>query len=105
MTRMEANRLEFHELLKDLLGSNEVYYQKPVNTKMRYPAIVYERDEIANDHADGIVFKQEYAYSVKVIDWDPDSVIVDRVSKIPRSRYVRHYVADGLNHDIFTIYF
>ena len=43
--------------------------------------------------------------AVTVIDPNPDSIVVDKVSKIPRTRFVRHYTQDRLNHDLFTIYF
>ena len=61
-------RLELHELLCETLGSRQVYFQPPVNVSMRYPAIVYSRDDIRNNFAD-------------------------------------NYVADNLNHYVFTIYY
>ena len=32
-------RIEFQKVLEDILGSKEVYFQKPTNISMKYPAI------------------------------------------------------------------
>lgn len=97
-------RLELHETLCDILGTRHVYYQPPESIKMSYPAIVYRRNNIDNRSADNTVYKQERSYSITVIDKDPDSSFVDAISLLPRCRFDRHYTADNLNHDVFTIY-
>ena len=100
-----ASRLKLHEELCELLGSRNVYFQPPASVRMRYPAIVYSRNRIDNVHADNEVYNQNYSYSLIVIDEDPDSEIVFKVSKLPRCSFDRHYVADNLNHDSFTLYY
>lgn len=102
---MAKDREELHELLCDLLGSSQVYYQHPETFKMEYPAIVYIRSSIRNDFADDAVYLQANAYQVTVIDHDPDSEIARKISKLPMCRFDRHYKADNLNHDVFTIYY
>lgn len=72
---------------------------------MQYPAIVYSRDDIENDHANNGVYMQSTAYNIIVIDPDPDSEVVQKVSKLPMCMFDRHYAADNLNHDSFTIYY
>lgn len=98
-------REELHEILCEVLGSRNVYFQPPESIKMKYPAIVYSRDDIDNSFANDSVYMQSFAYSVTVIDSDPDSEIVAKVSRLPRCQYDRHYKADNLNHDMFTIYY
>ncbi len=98
-------RLELHELLCETLGSRNVYYQPPATVRMKYPAIVYSRNDINNVFADDIVYRQSHYYMVTVIGYDPDSEIIDKVSKLKSCRYSRHYVADNLNHDVFIIYY
>lgn len=98
-------REELHEILCEALGSRNVYFQPPESIKMKYPAIVYSRDDIGNSFANDSVYMQSLAYSVTVIDSDPDSEIVAKVSRLPRCQYDRHYKADNLNHDMFTIYY
>lgn len=100
-----ANRLELHELLCETLGSRQVYFQPPSSIRMKYPAIIYSRSRIGNEFANDSVYNQTYQYSITVIDEDPDSEIVERVSKLPMCSFDRHYTADNLNHDTFTIYY
>ena len=102
---MLDNRLLFHEELVGLLGSRNVYFQPPENIRMNYPCIIYSREDIDNIHADNLPYLQYHSYQVIVVDPDPDSDIVERVSLYPQSRFDRHYVADNLNHDVFTIYY
>lgn len=98
-----GDRLNLDGIFEELLGSNEVYFQPPASVKMQYPAIVYRRYNINNEHADDGVYKQSLEYEVIVIDRDPDSEIVMKVSRLPRCRHERHYTADGLNHDAFKL--
>lgn len=100
-----GSRLELQTLLESVLGSRNVYYQPPASVRMNYPAIVYFRSDIENDFANDLVYIQSRAYEVIVIDEDPDSNIVMRVSQLPMCRYDRHYTSDNLNHDVFTLYF
>ena len=100
-----GSRLELHELLCDTLGSQNVYFQPPESLKLHYPAIVYSRSSIDNTHANDSVYMQSRAYELVVIDEDPDSTIVDDVSKLPMCSHNRNYKADNLNHDTFTIYY
>ena len=99
------NRIELQSLLEDVLGSRQVYFQPPANVAMKYPAIVYSRNRIDNTHANDEIYKQEISYSVTVIDQNPDSEIVAKVSRLPMCRFDRHYKSDNLNHDVFTLYF
>ena len=98
-------RLELQTMLERLLGSRNVYFQPPTSVKMQYPAIVYSRYRIDNAHADDDVYKQSLEYEVIVIDTDPDSEIVMKVSQLPRCAHERHYTADGLNHDAFKLHY
>lgn len=100
-----SSRIELQDELENLLGSKNVYYQPPESVKMEYPAIVYRRSNINNNFADDLVYRQSHSYELIVIDKNPDSEIVEEVSKLPSCRYDRHYTADNLNHDVFTIYY
>ena len=100
-----GTRIELDSLLKNILGSDYVYFQPPSTVKMSYPAIVYSRAGINNTHADNKVYKQDLSYELTVIDKDPDSVIVTKISQLPKCRWNRHYKADNLNHDVFILYY
>lgn len=98
-------RLDLHEFLCELLGSRNAYFQPPANVRMNYPAIVYTRKNIDNLHANNLVYKQDVAYELTVIDSNPNSEIVSKVSRLSKCRFDRHFAKDGLNHDTFTIYY
>ena len=72
---------------------------------MKYPAIVYSRKDIENDFANNSVYAQRHLYQVTVIDGNPDSEIVEKVSRLPTCKYDRNFKSDNLNHDVFTLYF
>lgn len=99
------NRIEFHNILETLYGGSEphVYFQPPENIQMQYPAIVYNRYDVNNFNSNNDTYLQEITFQVIVIDKNPDSDIVDRISKYPTSRFSRHYVTNNLNHDVFMI--
>lgn len=98
-----ATRLELHELLCGKLGSRNVYFQPPASVHMKYPAIVYSRQSIDNRFADDSVYRQTRSYKITVIDKNPDSDIVDRISNIPKIKFNTHFTSDNLNHDVFTL--
>ena len=97
------NRLNLHEVFCDILGSRNVYFQPPPSVKMNYPAIVYSRDEINNTFANNSVYNQSLLYQVTVIDKDPDSEIVMKVSRLPACKHNSSFQSDNLNHDVFTL--
>ena len=47
-----GTRLELHEQLCKILDTRYAYFQPPETVKMKYPAIVYELDDIRNEFAD-----------------------------------------------------
>lgn len=98
-------RLELHEKLVEVLGSRNVYFQPPASIKMKYPAIVYERNDILNRHANNQVYNRRVAYTITLIDSNPDSETVVKLSQLPLCGYDRHFESDNLNHDVFTLYY
>ena len=98
-------RIELHNVLCDILGSSNVYFQPPESIKMKYPAIVYHLNYVDNKHADNGVYKQEREYIITVVDRDPDSEISVKVSRLPRCRYDRSYSVDNLNHFVYTLFY
>ena len=104
-------RLELHEILCGIVnitspdGDRHTYFDPPSSVKMKYPAIRYARNKIDNTYANNLAYKQKTSYELIVIDEDPDSPIVERLMKLPYCSHDRHYKADNLNHDAFTIYY
>jgi hypothetical protein len=99
------SRPSLQTMLEELIESRNVYNNPPASVKMKYPAIVYCRNGIENLHADDSVYKQNNSYTLTVIDEDPDSEIVKKISKLPLCKWIRHFKSDNLNHDVFTLYY
>lgn len=104
---MARSRLRLHEILVNLLPENEqfVYFQPKSNVTMQYPCIVYQRDYDDTKFANNSPYGHYKRYRLTVIDRDPDSEIPDKVKNLPLVSFDRFFVADGLNHDIYKIYF
>lgn len=100
-----SSRLKLQTVLERALGSSNVYFQPPASVEMEYPAIVYGLENIENSFANDGVYSSIRKYKVTVIDEDPDSAIVDKVSSLPTCRFNRHFKSDNLNHDVFIIHF
>lgn len=102
---MAKTRIGLQLFLENLIGSRNVYFQPPPSTQLKYPCIVYNLSDIENIHADNLVYIQEKMYTITVIDRNPDSVISDAVSKLPRCSFDRFYASDNLNHFIYTLFY
>ena len=99
---MEVNRLKLHNKLCELTPN--VYYQPPSSIKMKYPAIVYCRSDIDNEHANNSVYNRRYSYEITVVEEDIDSEIVQQVLNFSKCKFNRHFVSDNLNHTVFNIF-
>lgn len=101
-----GRRRELHAIFKQLLGAGvSLYYQPPDSTQMEYPAIVYSRERLKNEHADNKLYVATWAYSVTVIDSDPDSEIPNKINTLPMTSMNNMFVSEGLYHTSFTLYF
>ena len=103
---LPANRREeLHQILVDILGSRNVYFQPPENVLMKYPAIVYSRDYSNVLHADNSTYKLTKRWQITSIDEDPDSSTGDKIEHLPGCSFVRHFETNGLHHHIYNLYF
>lgn len=98
-----GSRMDLHRLLVEKLGSDQVYYQPPENIKMSYPAIVYTMDSIWARHADNLPYVKTKVYAITLITRNPVDPVIDELAEIPSARFDRHYIADNLHHNAFTI--
>ena len=100
-----AQRLELQDVLREILGTDQVYFQPPPTIKLVYPCIIYKRDYQLTTFADDRPYSIKKRYQVTVIDEDPDSVIPDKVAELPLCIHDRFFTADNLNHDVFKLFF
>lgn len=99
------DRVEFHNILCEILGSTNVYFQPPENVKMNYPAIVYSTDRFDRNNADNGAYLLSKRYSVTLIEKDPDNSTVEKLAELPMSKFSNQYCSDNLYHYVFTIYY
>lgn len=100
-----GTRLELHEVLCDILGTNHVYFQPPSSIRMTYPAIVYSLDYIWTPKAGDKSYLRNNRYEVQYISRDPDNEVIDMILELPYCTFDRRFVVDNLYHDCFDLYF
>lgn len=103
---MVRSRVELSKKLRLILGNNHCYFSPPTGMQMMYPCIVYDLSNVSLEKADNINYKKMRQWTIIVIDKNPDSVIFEDVMEaFPYCTYDRHYVADGLNHTVLSLYY
>lgn len=103
---MSRTRLELQEELEEVLGSRNVYYRPPESVKIKYPCIIYDRDNDRIRFADDGRYLSHKRYSLTVIDPDPDSKIPESILEHFRMcSHVRSYTSNNLNHDVLNLYY
>lgn len=101
-----ASRLELHEELKTLLGTDNVYFQPPESEKIGYDAIVYNLTDITSRHANNRNYTNSKRYEVILITKKADNDLVDAIlNHFPYAIYNRSYTVDYLYHHSFYIYY
>lgn len=101
-----GTRIQLHEKLLALFGSNHVYFQPPPTIKMAYPAIVYNFDGLYERPANDKRYVVENRYKITFIHKDPDiNYSDDMYSFFPMCSFDRRFVNDNLYHDVYTLYY
>lgn len=100
-----GTRLDLQEILENILGSRNVYFQPPESIKLRYPCIIYEKTPGDQKHADDIVYSYMNRYKLTVIDRDPDTVIPDKIRELKYQKMSTSFCSDNLYHYIFDLYY
>lgn len=98
-------RLEFQDILEGVLGSENVYFQPTPNTKMQYPAIIFTLNNLNSVHANNTPYTVRTSYLVTHISRDPDDRTPRKLAHLKSSNFDRRFVAEGLNHTVFNIYY
>lgn len=96
---------ELQTLLSAIPGVSKAYFQPPDNQKMVYPCIVYQLDFMDSQFADNAPYRIGTRYQLTIIDRDPTSQIRFDIAKLPKTVFDRFFVANNLNHTVFTIHF
>lgn len=106
MTTQVERRQYLHTLLKNLPYLKQVWFQPPENVKLVYPCLIYNWERMHDINADNMHYVTHRGYKVTIIDYSPDSVIPDLFQRnFKTASFDRSYVADGLNHWVYTLFF
>lgn len=100
-----ASRLKLHEILCDILGTRNVYYDPPESLRMEYDAIRYSLDEIKTTYANNAKYSSKRCYNVILISRTSDPEVLDKLLELPFSDLGRPYVSDNLHHYPITLYY
>lgn len=98
-----GQRLQLQALLESF--GIKVYFQPPSNLQMEYPCIVYQRDDVDTKFAGNAPYSRTKRYQVTHISRNPDSDVPDKIAALPMCTFNRFFVADNLNHDVFSLHF
>lgn len=101
---VKQSRLKLHNILKNTLGSNNVYYQPPESMKLNYPCIVYSRNNGDTKYASNLPYKFDVGYQITYISHDPDDEMIYKIAMLPMCRHDGQFKSEDLNHDVFRIY-
>lgn len=106
MKTLEERRLEFDTELRELLQTQNTYYEPPASVRMKYPCVVYSRGSLDNTWAGDHRYVGRIRFMITTISTNPDNewpqLILEHFQRV---RYDRHYNADGLSHDVLMLYY
>ena len=97
------SRHSLHDILVEIVGNDNVYYQPPESKKLKYPAIVYKLDRIKKITADNKWYCIRPTYQATLIYRESDSPLPMKMAMLDRCTHVSHFASDNLYHDVYSI--
>lgn len=102
---MEKTRENLSKILRQILGSDNTYFQPPNGVSIKYPCIIYKLEDDDEVRADDKVYLHRPRWTLNVIDYDPDSklyrILMDEFDHCSLDRMA---VNNNLNHWYMTLY-
>lgn len=98
-------RTELQEILENIPKVKKVYFQPPESVKLEYPCIIFHLQNVDTNYANDGPYRNMDAYSLMIIDRDPDSTIRFDVEKLRYCRFDRFFTSSNLNHWNYLIYY
>ena len=96
---------DLYNLLVELFGSTNVYFQPPESVKMVYPCIRFSEAGMDIKRADDIAYLKSTRYELTVISKTPAPPVIEKLLDIPNCTYDRPYKMNNLYHYVFTLYY
>jgi len=98
-----GQRLDLQQELVAIMGANPVYYQTPGDVNLAYPCVIYELSSVNTGHANNKPYRFSKAYTLTLIDRNPDSPYVALLLAFETANLARTFTTQSLNHWIFEI--
>lgn len=102
---MARSQTDLQTILSELDGVNAAWFQKPLNTQLTPPYIVYDVDDEWVTRAGNKVYADWNRYTVTVVAREPDSPIPELVRNLPYAKFNRKFISGGLHHTVYVLYF
>lgn len=102
-----ASRLDLQRDLESL-KIGKPYFQPPASVKLTYPCILYETSRSDVTYSGDRSYVITNQYSLTFISKDPDEAqrsIETIVRAFPMCSHDRSYIADNLNHEVFSLFY
>ena len=101
---MLGTRLELHNVLKTYMDN--VYFRKPSNQTLKYPCILYRKQDMSIMRANNKLYSSRQLYRITIIEQDPDSAVAERMlQELQLIDLVDYQEIDNLNHTYLDLYY
>lgn len=102
---MARDPLTLQETLSTIEGVQDVYIVAPTNVKLATPYIMLDLDADYVLRADNAVYASFNRFTVTLITRDPLDPLFEVLRALPLSSFDRRFVAAGLTHFVFQLYY
>jgi len=96
---------ELQTLLSEFPGVTDAYFQKPGNLTLVPDYIVYEIDDEYVLRADDRAFAFFNKYTVTLVTRDQECPVKQLIRDLPYASFDRMFIAGGLYHFVYNLYF
>ena len=104
MVTIENARYELNAKLKDITPN--VYYQPGDGSMLKYPCIVYNRQNVNNIHANNNgLYTGSITYQVVYMSKNGENTIVNKMLRsFPTSTLTSFLTSEGVYHEYYQLY-
>ena len=99
-------REELSKKLHDIIGNDNVFFQPPASDRIKYPCCIYELGRGATTRANNSIYNYVNSYQLMFIyPKHNEGIIKDVLNSLTLCSFEREYIADGLYHYVFNVYY